>query len=174
MNPLNPQQQANELIKQGNALSKQGQTEAAIAQYREAMALMPGSPIYGAYNFPIGDMLFSLQRYREAATAYRQAIEFVPEHDQAWNSLGQCLLMTGDYEEAAQAFERSAALVPDDAARWYSAAQAYAKLNDEDRARACLKRALQLKPEWQAQAKQDTLLTNYLPAPKSRWQFWKT
>jgi tetratricopeptide (TPR) repeat protein len=154
-------------------LSAQGQLDEAVAKYEAAIALVPDSPLYGAYYFPMGDMLVRLQRYREAATAYRKAVEFVPEHDQAWHSLGQCLLMTGDYEAAAQAFEQSAALVPQDAASWYSAAVAYAKLNDEEHARACLKRALQLQPDWKAQAEQDALLKQYLPVNKSRWPFRK-
>ncbi len=172
--PITPtQQQANTLIQQANQLVTHSETEQAIELYREAMALQPDSPIYGAYNFPVGDMLMKLQRFTEAATAYQKAIAFVPEHAQAWCGLGQAQLMLGRYEEAVQSFQHGLTVEPDNAEAWYYSALAYGKLNDEQHARDSLQKALKLKPDWKAAAQQDDLLKKYLPTSKSRWQFWE-
>jgi len=163
------QSQANELIRRGGDFVEAGQLDQAIAAYREAIALLPGHPAYQSYRFVIGDMLFRLQRYEEAAREYQATVELVPEHDQAWQSLGQCLALSGRYAEAAQACERCVALDPKAAQAWYCGAAAYAKLGDADRARQWLAQALKLQPAWKAQAEQDALLKAYLP----KTGFWQ-
>jgi tetratricopeptide (TPR) repeat protein len=165
------EQQAYDLIKQANQLAA-AEPEQAISLYQAAMALLPDSPIMGAYNFPVGDMLFRLKRYSEAASAYQKAIDFVPEHAQAWCGLGQCQLMQGRYEDAVHSFEQSCSLESDNAEAWYYGALAYGKLGDDQHTRDCLQRALKLRPAWKAAAQQDALLKQYL-STKPRWQFWK-
>jgi len=171
MEPI--QQQANGLIRRGSEFAKAGQLDQAIGAYREAIALLPENPAYQSYRFVIGDMLCTLQRYGEAAQEYQATVELVPEHDQAWQSLGQCLLMTGRYAEAAQACERCVALAPQSAQAWYCGAAAYAKLGNADRAQQCLVQALLLQPAWRAQAEQDALLKTYLPKTGFWQRIWK-
>jgi tetratricopeptide (TPR) repeat protein len=165
------EQQAYDLIKQANQLAA-AEPEQAVHLYQAAMALLPDSPIVGAYNLPVGDMLYRLQRYSEAAAAYQQAIDFVPEHAQAWCGLGQCQLRQGRYEDALHSCAQSRTLEPANAEAWYYSALAYGKLGDDQHARDCLQQALKLRPAWKAAAQQDSLLKQYL-ATKPRWQFWK-
>ncbi|MFC1975531.1 tetratricopeptide repeat protein, partial [Chloroflexota bacterium] len=97
---------AEEFVKQANALHRQGDYEQAIATYREAIALMPDAPTYVAYHFMIGDMLAEMQRYQEAALAFRETVEVIPQYDEAWFNLGKCLMALEQDEEAVQAFDR--------------------------------------------------------------------
>jgi|GEM_PF-1516891 len=162
-------QQANALIKQANQLSGQKQYERAIALYRQAIDLVPDSPIYRAYYFIIGETLMKIGRYQEAVPALEQVVEDVPEHDQAWCDLGICLMLTAQYHEAARAFERCLEIAPETAEAWYYGAMVHARLGQGEQAREYLHKALSLKPAWKKQAQKDALLREYLPH-KAWWK----
>jgi hypothetical protein len=165
-----PQQQANELIKQANALSQAKQYDQAIALYQQAMALVPDSPVYQEYNFVIGDLLFKTQRYEAAAQAYRACVAVTPKVDQAWAGLGQCLMLLGKDAEAADAFERCLEANGRSELALYYGAMVSAKLERSERARDYLGRLLSLKPEWEKPARADPLLKGYLDE-RPWWQF---
>lgn len=166
-------EQADELIKQANAFYSQRQYEEAIERYRRAMALMPDSPIYAAYNFVVGEMLFEMGRYQEAIAVYRDVVERTPGHDQPWFDLGQCLMLTGQNQQAVQAFERCLELAPETAQALYYNALVHARLGHEEQARHYLQQAIRLKPHWKKQARSEALLKPLLPQEKAWWHFWK-
>jgi len=163
-------QHANDLIRKANQCHSRGEYEQAIAFYRQAIDLMPDSPIYRAYYFIIGETLMKIGRYQEAVPVLEQVVEDVPEHAQAWCDLGQCLMLTAHYHEAARAFERCLEIAPGTAEAWYYGAMVHARLGRGEQAREYLHKALSLKPAWKKQAQKDALLREYLPN-KAWWKF---
>lgn len=154
------QEQANEFARQGNLFHSQKQYEQAIEAYEKAIVLFPP---YRAYKFIIGEMLFELRRFEEAAHAYRETLEFTPDHEQAWNDLGKCLLLLGRHEQALQAFECAIEIEPDYVEALYYGAMAHAKLENSAKAKVYLAKALELHPGWEAHARENALLKEYLP-----------
>jgi tetratricopeptide (TPR) repeat protein len=54
------------------------------------------------------------QEWNKAAVAYRRALQEMPDHPKALNSLGLALYQQGNYEEALQIYKRAAQVSPDD------------------------------------------------------------
>lgn len=54
------------------------------------------------------------QEWTKAAAAYRQALQEMPDHPKALNSLGLALYQQGNYEEALQIYKRVAHITPND------------------------------------------------------------
>ena len=171
---------AEDFVKQANAWHRLGEYEQAIAAYRQAIALMPGSPVYAAYHFMIGDMLAEMQRYEEAVSAFRETVKAVSHYDEAWFNLGRCLLLLERADEAAPAFDRyleivsprwgdettppvyDLELVERTSQAWYYGAQAHARLGHTGQAAQYVKQALQLRLSWQRRVQEEPLLQPYL------------
>ncbi len=164
-------QQANDLIRQANQLYSQQQYDQAIALYRQAIDLVPDSPVYRAYKFVIGETLMKMGRHREAVPVLQEVVSDMPEHDQAWCDLGQCLMLAAHYREAIRAFEHCLEIAPETAEAWYYGAMVHARLGQDEQAREYLHKAINLRPAWKKQAQQDALLREYLPTGKVWWRF---
>jgi tetratricopeptide (TPR) repeat protein len=54
------------------------------------------------------------QEWNKAALAYRRALQEMPDHPKALNSLGLALYQQGNFEEALQIYKRAAQVSPDD------------------------------------------------------------
>jgi len=54
------------------------------------------------------------QEWGKAATAYRNALQEMPDHPKALNSLGLALFQQGEYDEALQIYKRVAQISPQD------------------------------------------------------------
>ena len=54
------------------------------------------------------------QEWGKAAAAYRKALQEMPDHPKALNSLGLALFQQGDYEQALQIYKRAAQVSPQD------------------------------------------------------------
>ncbi len=110
------QTHANELIDQGNLAREESRLDDAIDLYRQAIELCPA---YASFNLVIGDDLQAAGRLEDAAHAYRATVASVPEHDQAWEALANCLYRLGDRrggDEAMMRFqELEEGLTPGDA-----------------------------------------------------------
>ncbi len=117
-------------------------------------------PLYRSYKFIIADILFELQRYSEAAQAYRDTI-MSPEHNQAWFGLGQCLTPLAHCEEALMACEKAIEINPEYADALYYSAMLYTFLYQPAKAQTCLNKAITLQPHWEARVRQDPLLQRY-------------
>ena len=176
----NNQMAADRLVEQANFFHREKEYEQAIAAYREAIALMPHDPTYLAYHFMIGDMLAEMQRYAEAADAFRETVQAVAHYDEAWLKLGQCLLKLEQDAAAVDAFDRclEILLARSEGDRveawyefetndrisqaWYDGALAHARLGHPAEARRYLAAALQLQPSRKRHARQEPLLKDYV------------
>jgi tetratricopeptide (TPR) repeat protein len=155
------QQLANQLIEQANQHYAAGDYPEAIRLYREGIAAHPIAP-YRGFNLVIGEMLEKMERWDEAIEAYKEVIAAHPEHDQAWQSLAGCYMVTGDEAQALDAAEKAIQFNSEDFRSYYNAAMLYAKRDEHKRARAYLRRALQLAPSWREHALENALLRPYL------------
>ena len=63
------------------------------------------------------------QEWNKAATAYRTALQEMPDHPKALNSLGLALFQMGNYDEALQIYKRVAQVSPQDPAPMEKLAQ---------------------------------------------------
>ncbi|KAF5834007.1 hypothetical protein DUNSADRAFT_9492 [Dunaliella salina] len=93
----------------GNARTRQGRIEEALADYNEAIRLSPWSPN------PVlnrGIAYEALGRYEDAAEQYKAVIA-VDETDPAgWNNLGNSVAGMGNWEEAVTYYGKAAQLAP--------------------------------------------------------------
>jgi tetratricopeptide (TPR) repeat protein len=112
--------------------------------------------------------------------AFRKTVEIIPQYDEAWFNLGQCLMALERDEEAVQAFDRCLEIMLsrsdegtmqpfyqleiDDrtSQAWYYGAIAHARLGQTDQAANYLEEALQLRSGWKRRAQKDPLLRQYL------------
>ena len=165
------QARAHTLITRADDLRERGRLDEAITAYREAIRLVPA---FGTLHLVIGDLLFKLQRPAEAAEAYQAMLEMVPDHEQAWSSLGQCQLLLGQYETAFTSLEKALSLNANDGEAIYYLALLSARTQSK-KAVPYLKKALQLRPQWETQARNDKLLAPLVDEAlkKKGWQFWK-
>jgi len=86
-------------------------------------------------------------RHRDAALAYRKAIEQNPADPRALVGLGTVLLASGDADGAIAAYSRAVRLEPTSANYHASLGRAYLVRGDRDRARAAYRKALEINPE---------------------------
>jgi protein O-mannosyl-transferase len=98
-------------------LAAQGQTDAAEAEYRAALAAMDrtGGGNAGVVRYDLGNLLMGQHRYDESAEQFTQAIGLLPAEllPRAYNNLGESLYFTGDREGARRQFQTALALQPD-------------------------------------------------------------
>ena len=154
------QARANALIAQGNAYHKSHQYDQAIHSFRQAIQLNP-TPSYQTYYLQIGDMLFEMQRFEEAESAYRKLLDIVPEHPHGWLGLGMTLLVTGKFYKAAYIFDRALLLDPRFSEALYYGAIAQASLGNQAKSWRYLTRAIKIQPSWEKFARQQPVLLAY-------------
>src|SRR5262249_872401 len=95
----------------------------------------------------LGSAQYHLDRFEEAASAYRQSIAIQP-NGLAYASLGAVLYHCGEHREAIEALERAAALLPADAKAWGNLGSACHWIpGNETRAREALQGAVGLMRE---------------------------
>ena len=93
----------------GNARSRQGALEAALADYETAIRLAPWAvdPVLNR-----GVVLEQLGRYPEAVADYRAVLQAAPADPAAYNNLGNAEMGMGAYADAAEHYSRAASLAP--------------------------------------------------------------
>jgi len=87
---------------------QRGQSERGVALIRRALARAPGSA--GMLN-NLGNILYEVDRFEEAAAAYEEAIGLAPDAG-TFNNLGATRRMQGRFDDARAAYERALALDP--------------------------------------------------------------
>lgn len=142
-------------VARADELSAGGRYEEAIAWYEQAIARAPVA--CGGYRFVIGELLFELQRYGDAAQAFESVVRATPSHAQGWEALGRTLSMIGLHERASGAFEHAIALAPAWGEPLYHAALAYAELGQRALADDRLRRAIALDARFADAARDDGL-----------------
>jgi protein O-GlcNAc transferase len=120
-----------------------GRTAAAVAAYREAIALAPAR---ADLRYNLGVLLFGSDEHDAAADALAAAQRLRPEWPQPPLALGQLAYRQRRYAEAQAHFERALALAPDAVEALGNLALTHAARRRFDLALPCLQRARALAP----------------------------
>lgn len=129
----------------GYALDEEGETQAAMASYRQALAIRPEYP--EAHN-NLGNALKEQGRLDEAMDQYRAALRQKPDYAEAYNNIGSVLERRGEYEEAVAYYRKALDIRPDFAEVYSNLGNALMALGRHDEAMAAHARALELEPEY--------------------------
>jgi predicted O-linked N-acetylglucosamine transferase (SPINDLY family) len=116
---------------------------ASLRSLERAALAMPGDP---RYQFGLGQVLDALQRWGEAADAYRRALMNDPASHDAHIALGVALQRGGRPHEAAEAYRAALLLEADDAPTLNNLGTALREMGEVDEALHVLERACTLDP----------------------------
>jgi protein O-mannosyl-transferase len=94
----------------GIVLNEQGDTDGAIAHYRQALELRPG---YAEAHYNLGRLLVQKGQLDEAITHYEKALEINPADAEAQNNLGVTLAGSGRVVEAIAHYQEALKIRPD-------------------------------------------------------------
>jgi tetratricopeptide (TPR) repeat protein/serine/threonine protein kinase len=130
----------------GVALDLQGkrlQTEAAEAEFREALRLRPG---WAMAHYDLGTALLHQRKWPEAETHLREAVRLQPEYAQAHANLGNSLENQGKLAQAEAQYREALRLRPDDPAYAPMLGQFLSQQNKRAEAEAVYREALGRNP----------------------------
>lgn len=105
-----PAAAAKSFNEQGCALCAQGQFEAAVRVFENAIAIAPNDCT--AWNHR-ANALSGLNRHAEALAAYDKAVALNPTYHQAWFNRGQLLREMGAYGNALASYQQAIKLADD-------------------------------------------------------------
>ncbi|WP_226582850.1 tetratricopeptide repeat protein [Microseira wollei] len=138
-------QQALGYYRQGVTFQQQGQLEAAIAQYQEAIRLNPN--MAEAY-LNMGAALAAIGKQPEAIAAYREAIRANPNLAEAHHNLGNAFAQQGKLTEATQEYTQAIRINPNYAKAHYNLGNVLARLGERQQAMAQWREAIRVNPEF--------------------------
>ena len=127
-------------------LAKEGQTDRAIAAYRDALQINPR--LAGAHT-ELGDLLYHSQDEKLQAAAageFQAALDVNPRDEKAELAMGVLAARSGDLNDAYTDESRALELEPTDSDACTELAKVLIQLNRKDEARQLLERAVQLEP----------------------------
>ena len=124
-------------------LRQRGDDDAAITEYRKAIALDPNMAL--AYS-NLGALLQSRGELVEAESLYLRTTELRPGYALAWNNLAIVRYRQGDGPGAVRAFRRAIELRPDDGGALYNLGRVYQQAGMSDSAALLFERAYRLEP----------------------------
>jgi Flp pilus assembly protein TadD len=106
-----PDARANGMLDLGDSLFRQGEYDAAIAQFRKALSLRPDDV---RAHRTLGDVLWNKNDLDGAVTEYREALRLNPNDGPAHRSLGNLLLNKNDFDGANTEYREVLRLNPED------------------------------------------------------------
>lgn len=124
----------------------EGNTNAAIAQYRKAIAIDPRLP---DVHYELGELLNTAADpaiRKQAAQEFQIALRQNPYNEQALCSLAALALEKGEAEQAKQEYSRAVQIQPSDAGAHLGLAKALMYLNQSEKALPELQEAARLEP----------------------------
>jgi len=127
-------------------LAKQGDTEGAILNYREAVKIDPKLP---GLNFELAEMLNTLGGQtgnQEAKKEYEAALAVNPTDEKSECRLGEIAYRDGNLEESLARYSRAVKLQPDDPDANIGLARTLSEMHETGKAQALLEHAIQLDP----------------------------
>ncbi|HKU69131.1 MAG TPA: tetratricopeptide repeat protein [Candidatus Baltobacteraceae bacterium] len=127
---------------------RRGQWAAAAAEFERIITLHPPEPQFSTAHYDAGIAYAKMQRFDEAARAFRSAIAGDPEFLAAMANLIAVDLARGDLREARSVADRFVALAPDSARALYSRGIVALKQGDSEAARASFGQLLQSDPQY--------------------------
>jgi len=134
---------ASNYINYGVSLGLNGQTDEAVAVYREALALEPDN---ATAHSNLGNSLAVLGQTDQAISALERAIRLQPDFAKAHNKLGVLWFKKRQWKRAIASFKRAVAFHPDDPAYRVNLGNAYHGNSETNRAVAAYEKAIQLDP----------------------------
>jgi tetratricopeptide (TPR) repeat protein len=126
-------------------MARQGDTEAAIRNYREALKLAPQLP---GLHFELAEALHassSPAEKQEAEGEYKAALAVNPFDEESERRLGEIAAERGNQKEAYEYYSRALQLQPNDPEANIDLAK-LVSMNQPEKAEALLQRAIQLDP----------------------------
>jgi tetratricopeptide (TPR) repeat protein len=129
----------------GTAFDEQGQIDAAIRQYQEAVRLKPD---HANAQSNLGTALGKKGQIDDAISHLREAIRLIPDHADAHNNLGNALDKKGQTDDAISQYQEAIRLQPDHALAHYNLANALGKKGLTDEAINQYQKALRFKPDY--------------------------
>ena len=127
----------------GILLSGEGELEAAVGHFRQAVRIKPGDA--GAHN-NLGFALQSQGRIDEAINHYHEALEIKPDYAIAHYHLGLALQSQGKPSEAIDEFYRALEIDPEDVASHYQVGRALTLTGQPDKALNHFREAMRINP----------------------------
>ena len=127
-------------------LAKEGDTDRAIAAYREALRINPQLP--GAHT-QLGDLFYHSQDEKlqaAAANEFQAALNVNPRDEKAELALGVLAAQRGDLKTAYTDDSRALQLEPNDGDACTELAKVLIQMDRKDEARQLLERAVQIDP----------------------------
>jgi tetratricopeptide (TPR) repeat protein len=127
-------------------LARQGRTDEAIANYRQALAINPNLP---GLHFELAEMLNNPAVEggpAEAEKEYKAALAMNSFDEKSECRLGEIAALRGDQEEASTRYARALQLQPNDPEANIGMAKVLMFRNQTEKAEALLKHAIELDP----------------------------
>lgn len=127
-------------------LARQGHTDEAIANYREALKIDPNA---SGLHFELAEMLNSsgaTGSREEAEKEYQAALALDPQDEKSECRLGELAATRGDQSGAAEHYGRALQLQPNDSEAMLGLAKAFMTMNQPEKALPLLEQAVKLDP----------------------------
>lgn len=118
----------------GRQLFEQGQAEAALVCFQQALERSPNAEDLPYLYSYAGCCLRDVQRYEEAIAVLRQGLAADEERPDIYNTLGVCQFKMGQHAEAVGSFQRAVELNPASAIDYANLALNLERLGDHARA----------------------------------------
>ena len=126
--------------------ARQGNTHAAVEEYRKAIAINPHLP---GIHFELAELLNSSQdaaTKKEAEQQYHAALKESPEDEKSILRLAEIDAVKGNSQQSLQEYTKAVELQPADADAKLGLAKTLADMNQTDKALPLLEEAVQLEP----------------------------
>lgn len=128
---MNEWHDAERRVEKARELFEQRKWEEALEELRAATSI---NPYNSGWYFNIGLTLDEMQRYDEAVTAYRQALEIDADDVQSLNHLGMDLYRLGQLRQSIRVLERIEGIDPSFEPCYCHRISAYSELGDHEKA----------------------------------------
>lgn len=133
------------LVEQGNRFYQQGEYQKALILYRKAEERGANTALVA---FNVGNCLYQLNRFPEAAAAFRKAVRSGEgSHAPSLFNLASVLFRLGQYGESIASYRRGLRLDPENVDAWIYLADAHVRTRDPVGALRALEKARALDPE---------------------------
>jgi len=144
--PIANSEGINAILREGRALQEQGDVDAALRRYREALKRQED---YAATHLALASAYLQLGREEEALAELERAAELAPDNSFIQAQLGRLYLKREDLAKSVAALERARELEPEEAQirYWLGAAYYFRSYADAKSAVAELEKAVELDPE---------------------------
>lgn len=134
------------LIKLGNLYLKTNARGEADSLFSLAITRHPQDPQTAQAHFAQGFLRLNRGQLEAAAQSFDQALKLRPDYAEAWNNLGNLLILSGDPAGAEQHFRRALTADPGSAEAHYNLGGLYLHQENKQEAEAHYRQALRCDP----------------------------